>query len=156
MAEELKEGRLLNIVHVNVNVTDAERSIEFYRRFGFEVMHVFSDRSEDAGRAGVSHTPKTRGAVMSLGNDPRASCKIELLQSLDPPATAKSPQQPGQAGVGRIAIRTKNLLAYVAKLEGLGITPTLAPQEIDMVGAHRYALYRDPDGVLLELIEFRA
>jgi len=154
MAEELKDGRLLNIVHVNVNVTDAERSVEFYRRFGFEVMHLFSDRSEDAGREGVSYTPKTRGAVMSLGNDPRASCKIELLQSLDPPATAKPAQQPGQAGVGRIAIRTKNLLAYVDRLEKIGILPSLRPQEIDIVGAHRYALYRDPDGVLLELIEF--
>ena len=154
MAEETKEGRLLNIVHVNVNVTDAERSVEFYRSFGFEVMHVFSDRSEDVGREGVSFTPRTRGAVMSLGNDPRASCKIELLQSLDPPATAKVPQQAGQAGVGRIAIRTKNLLAYVDRLERDGITPLLQPQEIDIVGAQRYALYRDPDGVLLELIEF--
>jgi len=91
---------------------------------------------------------------MSLGNDPRASCKIELLQSLDPPATAKSPQQPGQVGAGRVAIRTKNLLAYLERHEGVGITPSLRPQEIDIVGAHRYALYRDPDGVLLELIEF--
>jgi len=58
MAWETKEGRLLNIVHVNVNVTDAERSVEFYRRFGFEVMHVFSDRSEDAGRTGSRTRPR--------------------------------------------------------------------------------------------------
>lgn len=149
-------GRLLCVVHVNVNVTDAERSIEFYRRFGFEVMHRFSDRPEDRGRERehVSFTPKARGAVMSISDDPRASCKIELLQSLDPPASAQPERRPGQAGVGRIAIRTKNLAAYVERLAKLGIEPVLAPQETAMVGARRYAIYHDPDGTLLELIEF--
>jgi len=28
------------------------------------------------------------------------------------------------------------------------------PHEIDVVGAKRYVLFRDPDGTLLELIEF--
>lgn len=155
MSGETESSRLLNLVHVNVNVTDIERSIEFYRRFGFEVMHLFSDRPSEGAREGTTFVGRgARGAVMSISDDPRASCKIELLQSLDPPATPQPPRKEGQAGVGRIAIRTKNLLAYVERLGKLGIDPVLPPQEIDIVGARRYAIYRDPDGVLLELIEF--
>lgn len=154
MSDDEKPPKLLNVVHVNVNVTDAERSVEFYRRFGFDVMHVFSDQPEDKGRAGVSYTPSARGAVMSISDDPRASCKIELLQSLDPPAQPQPERRPGQAGVGRIAIRTKNLRGYVERLRQAGIEPVLETQEIDMVGASRFVLYHDPDGVLLELIEF--
>ena len=30
----------------------------------------------------------------------------------------------------------------------------MEPQEIDVVGANRFVLFRDPDGVILELVEF--
>jgi catechol 2,3-dioxygenase-like lactoylglutathione lyase family enzyme len=42
----------------------------------------------------------------------------------------------------------------VEKLKGLGIRFEVEPREIDVVGAQRFALFRDPDGVVLELIEF--
>ena len=29
---------LLNLVHININVTDIERSLEFYERIGFKVV----------------------------------------------------------------------------------------------------------------------
>ena len=67
MTNEEDNGRLLNVVHVNVNVTDIERSVEFYKNFGFEVMHVFSNQASDAERADASFTGRgTRGAVMSI------------------------------------------------------------------------------------------
>ena len=151
MSAEESPGRLLNVVHVNVNVTDIERSVEFYKRFGFEVMYVFSNDPADAEK-GTFIGSSGRGAVMSISDDPRASCKIELIQAPSP--TAAPERVEGQAGVGRIAIRTKNLLAYVEKLSKLGIEPATPVQEIEIVGASRYVIYHDPDGVLLELIEF--
>ena len=39
-------------------------------------------------------------------------------------------------------------------LRGKGIEFEAEPQEIDIVGAKRFVLFRDPDGTLLELIEF--
>ena len=147
-------SRLLNVVHVNVNVTDIERSVAYYERFGFSVMHTFTDEKPKTPQADVSHTPGTRGAVMSISDDPRASCKIELIQSLEPPATPHPETRPGQAGVGRIAIRTKNVQGYVEKLSKEGIEPITPIEEIDIVSARRFVLYHDPDGVLLELIEF--
>jgi catechol 2,3-dioxygenase-like lactoylglutathione lyase family enzyme len=147
----MKTGQLLNVVHVNVNVTDLERSVEFYERFGFEVMHVFTNDPEQAGE----YTgPNSRGTVMSISDDPRASCKIELIEWLNPPALPQPERPEHQAGVGRIAIRTKNLLAHVEMLSKAGIEPALPVQEIDLVGVQRYVVYHDPDGVLLELAEF--
>ncbi len=41
----------------------------------------------------------------------------------------------------------------VKRLEAQGIVFETPPQETDIVGAKGFALFRDPDGVLLELVE---
>ncbi len=153
---------ILNLVHVNINCTDIERSVAFYKKLGFEVIHVFGDAPTEktldpdqdllAGMTGPGG--KTRGCVMSLGDDPRSATKIELLEHLGPATRPSEPRGFRDAGVGRIAMRTKNLLDFVEELRAGGIGFELEPQEIDVVGAKRYALFRDPDGVLLELVEF--
>lgn len=91
---------------------------------------------------------------MTLGDHDRCWTKIELIEWVEPQVEA-SPQLSAHAsGVSRIALRTRNLLDFVAKLEANGIEFETPPQEIDLVGARRFALFRDPDGILLELIEF--
>jgi len=147
-----------DIVHLNLNVSDVERSIAFYTKLGFQVMHVFGD-GPDTDAADVTDgmafgDGRCRGAVMTLGDHPRAWTKIELIEWVDPPAEVAPPRGPHATGVSRIALRTKDLLAFVANLEAEGITMESPPREIDIVGAKRFALFRDPDGVLLELIEF--
>lgn len=140
---------LLNLVHVNINVSDLERSIAFYERLGFQIMHrLGGEGSETMGSA------TSRGAVMSLSDDPRASCKIELLRWTPGEDSPPPERSPYQVGVSRIAVRTKNLLETVKTLESRGVEFLSEPHEIDVVGAKRYVLFRDPDGTLLELIEF--
>jgi len=46
-----------------------------------------------------------------------------------------------------------NLRALVARLEAEGVAFETPVQETDVAGAKAFALFRDPDGVLLELIE---
>ena len=147
----MSEPRILNVVHVNVNVTDIHRSLAFYRKLGFEVMHVFGDDLETGIELGGRHT---RGVVLSLGDDPRSTTRIELLESLHPKAEPQPERPPQRAGVGRIALRTRNLRAMVERLRSEGVEFEGDPWEIDIVGARRFALLRDPDGTLLELIEF--
>ncbi len=62
---------LLNVIHININVTNLNRSLEFYEQVGFKVMHTFTNE-ETGGRS--------RGAVISISDDPRASTKIELIE----------------------------------------------------------------------------
>ncbi len=146
---------LLNLVHININVTDIERSLEFYQRVGFKVMHVFGNRPTDDVSEGMSYAGRQmRGAVLSLSDDPRAATKLELIQWIDPPVEPQSPGSDTRAGVSRIAIRTKHLLAYYRALKAKGVEFLHEPQEIDIVGAKRFVMFRDPDGTLLELIEF--
>lgn len=144
-----------DIVHVNLNVADIERSIRFYEQIGFRIMHVFGDTPGADVRDGMAFDDgRCRGVVMTLGEHPRAWTKLELIEWLDPPAEIAPPRGPRTTGVSRIALRTKNLLEHVAALEAAGIDFESPPREIDIVGATRFALFRDPDGVLLELIEF--
>ena len=140
---------LLNLVHVNINVSDLDRAIAFYERIGFHVMHRLEGEGSDTMGPATS-----RGAVMSLSDDPRASCKIELLKWTPSENEPPRERSPYQVGVSRGAIRTKNLLETVEELRSRGVEFLSEPHEIDVVGAKRYVLFRDPDGTLLELIEF--
>ena len=126
-----------------------DRAIAFYERIGFHVMHRLEGEGSDTMGPATS-----RGAVMSLSDDPRASCKIELLKWTPSENEPPRERSPYQVGVSRIAIRTKNLLETVEELRSRGVEFLSEPHEIDVVGAKRYVLFRDPAGTLLELIEF--
>jgi catechol 2,3-dioxygenase-like lactoylglutathione lyase family enzyme len=146
------------LVHININVADIRRSLDFYQKLGFEVMHVFGELPE-AGRPARGMRVadgEVCGAVISLGDHPRCATKIELLQWLSPGSRAAAPAARGirELGVARIAMRTVKLLAFCDELRRKGFEFELEPVDIDVVGARRFALFRDPDGTLLELVEF--
>ncbi|MBW2295273.1 MAG: VOC family protein [Deltaproteobacteria bacterium] len=144
-----------DIIHLNINVTDVERSIAFYELIGFKVMHVFGDRPDaEVGEGMAFQGGRCRGAVMSLGDHPRSWTKIELIEWVEPKVEKSQRLGSHASGVSRIALRTKNLISFVEELEAKGVEFETQPQEIDIVGAQRFALFRDPDDVLLELIEF--
>jgi glyoxylase I family protein len=148
------------VIHININVTDIERSLAFYQKLGFEVMHVFGDggggegsREELAQGMGFGGG-RVRGAVLSLSDHPRAATKIELLEWQEPAATPQPERSRHQAGVSRIAMRVVDLRAFQQRLVEAGIEFEGDVVDIDIVGAKCFVLFRDPDGTLLELIEF--
>ena len=144
-----------DIIHLNLNVTDIRRSMAFYELIGFRVMHVFGDRPDADVMEGMAFQGgHCRGAVMTLGDHDRCWTKIELIEWVEPKVQPQERASKYAAGVSRIALRTKNLQEFVARLEAQGIVFETPPQEIDVVGARSFALFRDPDDVLLELIEF--
>jgi len=144
-----------DIIHLNLNVTDIRRSVEFYELIGFRVMHVFGDRPDADIMEGMAFQGgHCRGAVMTLGDHDRCWTKIELIEWVEPKVEPKARDSAYTAGVSRIALRTKNLSEFVTRLEREGVVFETPPQKIDIVGARSFALFRDPDGILLELIEF--
>lgn len=151
---------ILNLVHVNLHVTDLERSIDFYGRLGWELMFDLGRRapgetvSLDPGEGAAPASRKALAVVLSLGDDPRRTTKIELMQYVDPPATPKPKQADEEAGVHRLAMRVKDLDGTIAQLRERGIEIPGEPSEVKMMGGRqRYVLFHDPDGHLLELIE---
>ncbi len=152
---------IYDMVHVNVNCTDLAQSLPFYETIGFKVMHVFGegvDRLDPDGDplAGPSDaaTGHTRGVVLTLGDHPRCFTKLELLQHVKPKTEPAPPRSLHEVGLCRIAIRCKDIDGEVARLRDAGIQFETDILETDSVGAARYAFFRDPDGVMLELIEF--
>jgi len=157
MSEGAGEGVIRDIVHLNINVSDIARSLEFYQRLGFEILHVFGDGPQGLGENvedGMAFAGgRCRGAVISLGEHPRCWTKLELIEWIDPPPAPREPAVSHAIGVSRIAIRCKQLHALVERLESEGVEFETPPQETDIVGAKGFAIFRDPDGVLLELVE---
>jgi len=150
-------GVIRDIVHLNLNVTDIRRSLEFYEKLGFSVLHIFGDGPQGSGENvedGMSFGGgRCKGAVITLGDHPRCWTKIELIEWVDPPPEPRARSATRTLGVSRIALRCKNLRPLVSRLEEEGIEFETRIQETDVVGAKGFALFRDPDGVLLELIE---
>jgi catechol 2,3-dioxygenase-like lactoylglutathione lyase family enzyme len=153
----VSEGIVRDIVHLNLNVSNIQRSLDFYRKLGFKLLHVFGDGPGGSGEnveAGMEFRGgRCRGAVITLGDHPRCWTKLELIEWVDPAPEPREPSGQHSLGVSRIALRCKQLGPLVARLEAEGIVFETPPQQIDIVGAKRFALFRDPDGVLLELIE---
>jgi catechol 2,3-dioxygenase-like lactoylglutathione lyase family enzyme len=151
---------IYDMVHVNVNCTDLERSMAFYRTIGFRVMHVFGDGVDrldpdgDPSRGrNEPETGHTKGVVMTLGDHPRCFTKLELLEHVSP-RTETAPQRAHhEVGISRIALRCKDIEGEVARLRAAGVIFETGIRETESVGTARYAFFRDPDGVILELIE---
>jgi len=151
---------IYDLAHININCTDIRRSIAFYEKFGFEVVHVIAeettqlDPSADVmeGAAGYQGS-HCRGVIMSLGDHPHCWTKLELLQYTRPPTEPEPPRSLFQVGYCRMAIRCRDIHGEVARLEAEGIEFENEVETSKTVGALSYAFARDPDGTVVELLE---
>lgn len=145
--------------HVNINVTDLERAIDFYRKLGFEVMlpgipYLGLSRTASGelgtGAAGLLDVPagtRGRACIMQLGN---GFPKLDLTE-LDMPAQ-QPPLTNADVGLVRLCLASRDLEADCQRLAAAGVafvTPPRAARE----GLADVALCRDPDGTLIELIQ---
>ena len=69
------------IVHININVADIARSVDFYRKLGFEIMHEFGELpgpgrpARDFGVARVAAGP-ARGGVADRSEVYLGACLV--------------------------------------------------------------------------------
>jgi catechol 2,3-dioxygenase-like lactoylglutathione lyase family enzyme len=151
---------IYDLAHININCTELRRSIAFYEKFGFQVIHVIAEDTTDLdpsrdlmqGAAGYrgSHC---RGVIMSLGDHPHCWTKLELLQYTEPPTVPEPPRTLFQVGYCRMAIRCRDIRAEVARLKAAGIEFENEVETSKTVGSLSYAFARDPDGTVVELLE---
>jgi catechol 2,3-dioxygenase-like lactoylglutathione lyase family enzyme len=151
---------IYDLAHININCSDLRRSIAFYEKFGFKVIHVIAegtrglDPTADVtpGAAGYrgSHC---RGVIMSLGDHPRCWTKLELLQYTRPATAPEPPRTAFQVGYCRMAIRCRDIRAEVERLAAEGVEFESGVETSQTVGALSYAFARDPDGAIVELLE---
>lgn len=131
--------------HLTVGVGDMDRSLDFYRTIGLEV--VFDQlMSGEAFDAALHSSRQQQGRVVGglLGG-----VLVELM-SLGGPPPEGSPPRRGIIGLQNVALSVVDLDDTHARLVAAGLTPDQAPFEI---GGVRMFFVRDPDGTPVEFIE---
>ncbi|MEM9725651.1 MAG: VOC family protein [Pseudomonadota bacterium] len=150
--------------HMNIKVSDLERSIAFYERLGFTIFipaipYLGLDRGPEpkpladalAAAYGLPEGARGRAVIMQLGD---TFPKIDLIQleGADGAAPPTPPLNNADRGLVRICLISQDLVADVAHLKGEGVAflsePTSGHLELGDV-----AVCTDPDGTLIELLQ---
>ena len=146
--------------HVNLNVSDLERSIAFYEQLGFaEFMPgiAYLGITRDGPPAAI---PEACATALGLARGTRArGCILGLpggfpmldLTSYEG-AGSGEPASGGGSGWERICLASQDLDADVARLRAGGVEFLSDPAE-DPGGLARIAICLDPDGHRIELIQ---
>lgn len=146
--------------HININVSDLDRAIAFYRLLGFEVflpgipyLGVGAEERhtavhEDGGRAlGLPPQSRARACIMQLDD---GFPKIDLTELAE--TSAEQPLTSSAVGIVRICLASADLQADYERLSEQGV-PFLSPPLVARDGLADVATCTDPDGTLVELIQ---
>jgi catechol 2,3-dioxygenase-like lactoylglutathione lyase family enzyme len=152
-------GSIGNVDHINIIVSDLERSARFYTELlGFEETRRAQLKGiwieAIVGLAGVEADVVY---VQPPGDGPR----IELLFYRSPQGQVLPENALANTiGLRHIALRVHDMDATYARLKEAGVEfigpPTAVPGSVVKhdEGRKRLCYFRDPDGVLLELAEY--
>jgi len=145
--------------HVNINVRDLDRSIEFYRKLGFEEfipgipyvgLNADSDDEipADPGRAlGLGTGVNGRACIMQLD---AGFPKIDLTELGG--TEQRAPLENKDLGLVRLCLISEDLQNDYARLRGAGVEFISEPLP-GKDGMVSMAVCVDPDGTLIEIIQ---
>ena len=144
---------LQHIFHFTVAASDFDRSLDFYRTLGFRLLRDNRDvvwPDYVATQFGLERA-QGRGALLALGEGPEHT-RLDLIEWLEPPVPEPPP---GEHAPRIVALRTRNLRAAYAELKERGIEFIGEPRDPDpQTGVESVVCCRDPDGLIIELIEY--
>jgi catechol 2,3-dioxygenase-like lactoylglutathione lyase family enzyme len=158
LPDDANGGRVLGIYHLNINVTNLERSRAFYELFGFRVVDTFHERHNAALDKGLGLPADTnsenRALFMMVGNNRHATV-IDLAEWVTPKSPGSGSPEPNRLGIPRFCLRVKHIDALVARLKVHGVEfLSDEPQRLDTLKRKpRFICCRDPDGLLVEMVE---
>lgn len=144
---------LQKLFHVNVCVTDMERSISFYEKLGFNKVNDFVLDDPSVGDALGLKAKKLHGVFMRLGNDENAPV-LDLVQFIDPPTQGKPYPTLNNVGICRIAFTVDDIDTTYADLQALKVDFLAPLKKIKGPDGATIGVvcFKDPDGTILELI----
>ncbi len=158
-----RNGDVEQVFHINVNCSDFDRSLAFYRLIGFEVVLDFatapgSQRSfGQAGLGPILGLPDDcagRAVLLALSDDRRAA-RLDLIEWKTPLVAAKPRKNLAQPGVARICLKTVDADAVHARIVAAGHRAYSPPTRIALGGSLlKVFCVEDPDGVVIEFMQF--
>lgn len=145
--------------HININVTDLDRSVAFYEKLGFRLfipgipylgmtMERAAVSDDTAALLDLPSGTLARACILSLGD---GFPKLDLCEFALPRA-AIGPPLNSDLGPVRICLGSTNLEDDVAQLSDNGVA-FISPPGSTHEGLADVAICRDPDGTLIELIQ---
>ena len=144
------------IFHFTVEASNFERSLAFYQALGFRLLRDNRDvvwPPYVAENFGLERA-QGRGALLALGDEPHHT-RLDLIEWLEPRARDADPRPLAQRAPRIVALRTRNVRAAYAELSRRGIEFIREPREPDpRTGIESVVCCRDPDGLIVELIEY--
>lgn len=155
---------VLSRVHFNTNVSNFERSREFYGKLGFTTLSGFPDTNTQAmARAIGIQTPTSYDGSQGdfaggyllhgelIGPKGFAGGVIDLIEFTVPRNTEPPYASLNHLGMARAVMHTRNLDRDLAYLAQQGIT--VRSPAITRADGSRFAIFTDPDGTSYELLE---
>jgi glyoxylase I family protein len=147
--------KVQQLFHVTVACREFERSLAFYTTVGFKVLRDNRDVIWGDIVARNFGMPKAqgRGALLGIGDGPLET-RLDLIQWLEP-ELPPPPDIPVEHRVPQvICLRVDNVAAAYEDLVAKGIPFVSTPRSARSVGVINVCSCRDPDGHVLELIEY--
>ncbi|MDG1204799.1 MAG: VOC family protein [Pseudomonadales bacterium] len=149
--------------HININVSNLENSIEFYRKLGFEsfipaipylgiTAEVDPKPIDTASNTalGLPNESTARACIMQLDN---GFPKIDLTEFSDISQRFQAkPLNNADLGLVRICLASANLNTDYEQLVKQGVE-FISPPQIAKDGLAEIATCIDPDGTLIELLQ---
>ena len=139
--------------HTGIIVSDLERAIDFYHgvlglEFANEPSPVFDDPALGAG-VGVPGAA-LRQVTLLTGDD-----QLELIEYVAPPSPVDAPLPQNALGSHHVAFLVDDIGAHKRELEARGVRFLSDVNVVDegVLAGWRWAYFRDPDGITLELVE---
>jgi catechol 2,3-dioxygenase-like lactoylglutathione lyase family enzyme len=144
--------------HVNVVVTDMDRSITFYTET-LGLARGFETVLEGGWIETVTGIHGARARCVFMEAAP-GGARLELLQYLAPAGAALAANSAANTvGIRHVAFVVEDLDALHSRLTALGARPVGPPVEVPFQvaaqGRKRLFYFHDPDGTLLEAAEYR-
>jgi len=156
-------GDVDQIFHINVNCSDFDRSLAFYRLVGFEVILDFAATPGshlsfgEAGLGPILGLPddcEGRAALLAFSDDRRAT-RLDLIEWKSPVVPARRRENLAQPGVARICLKTSDADAVHARLAAAGYRAYSPPTRLALGGSLlKVFCVEDPDGVVIEFMQF--
>ena len=144
----IKQSLVRGVFQVGVLVTDIDECLKlFCDTLGMHV--VFEARNQVQPAKGLSGVDRQIMDVLMLhGED---GVDLEIHRYVDPAGVPRPPMNHNEIGSMHFMMRVEDVDAVIAQVESLGyqmMTPAIGKK-----GRFRYAYFRGPDGMMIELHE---
>ncbi len=147
---------ITSILHIGLTVTDIDRSIAFYRdTLGLSFQGEITMEGEATEK--LFGKPHCRARVAYLnGSNHIEVPPVELIQFTSEKAQTKKSDL-FSTSISELCFLTDNLWREYQRLRELGVEFLSEPQDFDFTtdgfGKSRAVYFKDPDGIILELME---